>query len=288
MVNSTLVTEDSQEVTPEHVLCIRYLIQFQKDKEDIQALLNLGSEVNAMNPAYAKKLGLRIRQTDVGAQKINGSHLNTFGIVIADFSLQNKLGKVRFFQKTFLVADTRMEVVLGMFFLTLSNADIRFAEQELIWKTYSAVEALPMTRKVEIIGEKEFAAAALNEKDEIFVVHMVALSVIDSSVHPSRQAQISLLDVKKVTIPSKYANYTDVFSSNSAAELPEHTDINDHLIDLIDDKQPSYGPIYSPGPVELETLKTYIETNLANGFIRSSKSPAGDPILFIRKKDSSF
>ena len=68
----------------------------------------------------------------MGAQKINGSHLDTFGMVIAGFSLQDKLGKVRFFQETFLVADTRMEVVLGMPFLTLSNADIRFAERELV------------------------------------------------------------------------------------------------------------------------------------------------------------
>lgn len=39
------------------------------------------------------------------------------------------------------------------------------------------------------------------------------------------------------------------------------------------------------GPVELETFETYIKTNLANGFIRPSTSPAGTPILFIRTKD---
>ena len=125
-------TKASKEIILERVPCIRYPVQFQNNKNGIQALLDSGSEVNAMNPAYAKKLGLRIRQTDVGAQKIDGSHLDTFGMVIAGFSLQNKLGKVRFFQETFLVADTRMEVVLGMPFLTLSNADIRFAERELV------------------------------------------------------------------------------------------------------------------------------------------------------------
>ena len=33
-------------------------------------------------------------------------------------------------------------------------------------------------------------------------------------------------------------------------------------------------------------MKAYIETNLTNGFIRPSKSPAGAPILFDRKSDS--
>ena len=40
--------------------------------------------------------------------------------------------------------------------------------------------------------------------------------------------------------------------------------------------------------MELETLKTYIKTNLANGFIRPFKSPAGAPILFNKKPDRSF
>ena len=40
--------------------------------------------------------------------------------------------------------------------------------------------------------------------------------------------------------------------------------------------------------MELETLKTYIETNLANGFIRPSKSPVGAPILFDKKLDESL
>ena len=40
--------------------------------------------------------------------------------------------------------------------------------------------------------------------------------------------------------------------------------------------------------MEFETLKTYIETSLSNGFIRALKSPAGPPILFIRKPNGSL
>ena len=81
-----------------------------------------------MYPAYAMKLGFRAKKIDVGTQKIDRSHLNTFGMVIADCSVKNKLGRVRFFQKTFLLANIGLGVVLGMSFLTLSKADIRFAE----------------------------------------------------------------------------------------------------------------------------------------------------------------
>ena len=40
--------------------------------------------------------------------------------------------------------------------------------------------------------------------------------------------------------------------------------------------------------MELETLKAYIETNLANEFIRSLKSPVEAPILFDQKSNGFF
>ena len=40
-------------------------------------------------------------------------------------------------------------------------------------------------------------------------------------------------------------------------------------------------------PVALDTLKAYFETNLANKFIRPSKSPVGAPIFFDRRLDGS-
>ncbi len=71
-------------------------------------------------------------------------------------------------------------------------------------------------------------------------------------------------------------------------ELPENTGMNEHAIELIDGKQPLYGPIYALSPVELETLKAYIETHLKTGFIQPSKSLAGAPILFDKKPDGSL
>ena len=139
------------------------------------------------------------------AQKIDGSYLDIFGIVIVGFSLQNKLEKIWFFQETFLVADTRIKVVLRIPFFTLSNSNRRFAERELVWKTYSGAKALPMTWRVEIIDKKEFALAVLNEENKTFVVHIVAFS-IDSNVHASWRVKIFLLDVKEVIIPSEYTN----------------------------------------------------------------------------------
>ena len=105
--------------------CIHYPVQFQKDKKAIiWVLIDSDSKVNAMTLAYAKQLGLQVQTTDVWAQKIDNSLLRTFEMVIAGFQVEDKLGKVRFFQKLFLLAKTSMEVVLRMLFLIFSNADI--------------------------------------------------------------------------------------------------------------------------------------------------------------------
>ena len=80
-----------------------------------------------MTPGYVLKLGLKVRPTDVGAQKIDGSTLETFGMVLASFQIEDKLGRPRFFQETFLLANFSVEVVLKMPFLTFSNTNIQFA-----------------------------------------------------------------------------------------------------------------------------------------------------------------
>ena len=49
--------------------------------------LDSGNEVNAMHPAFAKKLGLVIQSTNVSAQKIDGITFETYGMMGAAFSV---------------------------------------------------------------------------------------------------------------------------------------------------------------------------------------------------------
>ncbi len=72
---------------------IRYPVQFQ-GSHNVKALIDSGSEVNMMTPAYAAELGLTTRKSSVGAQKIDGSSLETYGMASASFSLQDSLGRI--------------------------------------------------------------------------------------------------------------------------------------------------------------------------------------------------
>ena len=92
----------------------------------VLALFDLDSKVNAIYPTFAKELDLFISPIDVRIQKIDSNMLDTFGIVVAAFSVIDKANRVRFFEETFLVANVNLDVVLKMSFLTLSSANIDF------------------------------------------------------------------------------------------------------------------------------------------------------------------
>ena len=77
-----------------------------------------------MMAACALKLGLKVYLIDVRAQKIDSFILETFKMVLASFQVEDKLGRTQYFQKTILLTDISIKVVLKMFFLTLSNTDI--------------------------------------------------------------------------------------------------------------------------------------------------------------------
>ena len=53
-------------------------------------------------------------------------------MVIVDFQVKDKGGRPRFFQKIFLVVNTKFEVILKMPFLKLSNANVSFNEETLM------------------------------------------------------------------------------------------------------------------------------------------------------------
>lgn len=93
--------------------------------------------------------------------------------------------------------------------------------------------------------------------------------------------------IEVANIPEPYQKFKELFSKEAADVLPDHQPW-DHTIPLQPGVQPPHGPIYSLSENELASLRSYIDENLAKGFIRSSSSPAGAPILFVKKKDGSL
>ena len=70
------------------------------------------------------------------------------------------------------MTDTKFEVVLGIPFLKISNADVAFGKETFTWKSYTIKESLPITEQVQLVDPNEFVIAALDANSETFVMYM--------------------------------------------------------------------------------------------------------------------
>ena len=99
-----------------------------------------------MSQAFTVLIGLKIRKINIKAQKIAGITLETYKIINSIFSVLDKDNRKRFFKESFLFADVNLDVLLGMFFLIINNADIDFQAYDLQWRSYSIRDVFLTTR----------------------------------------------------------------------------------------------------------------------------------------------
>ncbi len=103
------------------------------------------------------------------------------------------------------------------------------------------------------------------------------------------QVQLETLDksLEEPTILKAYREPANIFSPSNANSLPSDQD-EDHGIKLEPEKTPPFGRVYNLSEYQLKTIRKYIDENLANGFIRSSKSSARALVLFTPKRDETL
>ena len=79
-----------------------------------------------MSLVFTSKLGVKIRKIYIKTQKINKITLKTYKMIVFIFSISDKDYKEGFFKESFLLADSKLNIVLEILFLIMNNADIDF------------------------------------------------------------------------------------------------------------------------------------------------------------------
>ncbi|KAI2657226.1 Transposon Tf2-9 polyprotein [Labeo rohita] len=88
-------------------------------------------------------------------------------------------------------------------------------------------------------------------------------------------------------IPAEYLDLIEAFSQTKATQLPPHRP-GDCAIDLVPGSTPPRGRVYPLSQPESEAMNTYIQEELAKGFIRPSTSPTSAGFFFVKKKDGGL
>jgi hypothetical protein len=180
------------------------------------------------------------------------------------------------FTMSFNVLGIKHDLILGMPWLQDSHHPIDWSSFK-----FPPQDPQPDIRMVSIKNFKKLAKDhTVYEYYNTDVVHKVCEF---NSINLDEDTQPSL-----VRIPTEYQEFADVFSETKANQVPEHRPEFDMPIELKPDCKPHFGPIYGMATSETIALKNYIAENLKKGFIRASKSPAGSPVLFVKKKDGSL
>ncbi|KAI2645023.1 Retrotransposon-derived protein PEG10 [Labeo rohita] len=91
----------------------------------------------------------------------------------------------------------------------------------------------------------------------------------------------------KNVIPTEYQDLLEAFSHLKATQLPPHR-LGDCAIDLIPGATPPRGRVFPLSQAKSATMNTYIQEELAKGFIRPSTSPASAGFFFVKKKDGGL
>ncbi|KAL0152326.1 hypothetical protein M9458_052049, partial [Cirrhinus mrigala] len=104
---------------------------------------------------------------------------------------------------------------------------------------------------------------------------------------PTRPSGPTIPSAPGNTIPAEYQDLLEAFSQARATQLPPHRP-GDCAIDLLPGSSPPRGRIYPLSQPESEAMNTYIQEELAKGFIRPSTSPASAGFFFVKKKDGGL
>lgn len=102
----------------------------------------------------------------------------------------------RFFKTIFLLTETSMDVVHGIFFVILSNIDVKFDAKKLRLRKYTITKTIPIARQIKQINKYEFVEVALNKASEIFVLYVAALeaSALIITVQSIRKLLLAALE----------------------------------------------------------------------------------------------
>ena len=246
---------------------------------DIQALVDPGSALNLLSARLAKEMSLEVTPLEnLLAQAANGSDLTIYGTTVAYLALTDSRGRQQTQAIPFVVADLPLyEIFLGLPWFDQEAPKVNVATRRVLFRGSPRKGNAPFER-IALEGAQEFERTMRSPYVQVFAC-LVATE--------AEEVQTGANGHTVAPLPEKYSDFADLASNEEYKDLAEHGE-NDLKIDLEPGTSPPHSPMYNLSVVELEVLRKYIEDYLRRGWIRRSKSSAGAPILFAKKKDGTL
>jgi len=244
--------------------------------QPMEAMIDGGSQLNLLSAVLAKEQELEVEPLpELLAEAVNGGKLTVYGTTEVDVTITDSRGCVKTQPIPFVVTDLRRyKMYLGLPWIDECNPKISYASRRMLFRG-DKVKDRPPYRKVGLEDTEQFEKSMRDPAVDVY-----ACLVGSVGQNGPEKAEMSQL-------PPQYVDFADVGSEKDSAVLADHGP-QDLAIKLTPESNPPHMPLYNLSQTELELLRKYLADYMARGWIRRSKSPAGAPILFVKKKDGTM
>ena len=275
MIAQARIIDDEAEV-PAFTAKVIVPSKLQDKAGDLEALIDEGTGRNYISAVKVAQLGYEINEVSTGKIRYpDGTIGPKYGHIRVPILVEDSLGERRCQADTYLnvVKLVGYDVLLGRSWTRDVDPSLHRAESKWSYPVERDSEA-PRC-KVKPVSPRRFEKISRGET-------IYYLSVTDCSAE--RDVPM-IAAMSSEGLPQAYRQYEDVFSESEASKLPEHAE---HEIPIEPAKKVPWGPLYNLSGRELQLLREYLETMQTKGWIRTSASPAGAPILFVPKADGTL
>ena len=178
------------------------------------------------------------------------------------------------FEADLIVLDIHgLDIILGMDWLAKHCATIDYYRKEVQFS---------QLRESEVI---------FCEERKILSISLISVLQANKMLRKARQGYLvyaiesgnSEMQLAEVPVVNEFF---DVFPEDLPG-LPPNREI-EFEIELVPGTEPISIASYQMAPAELKELKVQMEELLSKGFVKTSTSPWGAPVLFVKKKDRSL
>ncbi len=219
------------------------------------AMIDSGAAGNFIDVSFAKSHNIPLISCEsrVAVAALDGRPLGSGRIKYITPEIQLQTGALHTeFIRLFAIESPQNPVILGLPWLERHNPRISWSTQEILQWSKSCQRHCLMSSQ--------------------------------PSIHP-QEKELKPCDLSE--LPAEYQDLSEAFSKAKASKLPPHRP-SDCAIDLIPGSTPPRGRVFPLSQPESETMRKYIEEELAKGFIVPSKSPASAGFFFVKKRDGGL
>ena len=281
------------------------------------ALIDSGATATLIDATFAQSNSIRLslKTTPQNLVLADGRPISSGTVIHETLPVQLTIGSHTENIQFDVTSLSHYPIILGMPWLERHNPTIDWSEHQVVFDSeHCSTHCLKQPPAVQSLTEHQTADAPTTEPPssrpvpqptgapDVSIVSATAFqrsikqggelfflspAKAPEPVNSPSQATVPPGQESVSRIPPEYNEFADVFSKESASVLPPHRP-HDHRIPLEPGTTPPFGPLYSLSEVELKALDEYIKENLSKGYIQASTSPAGAPILFVKKRDGSL